>query len=508
MEWLFALHAAVAVVVVRAIVRGRTSLLWWCGFLFPLSGLVFSLGVTWSWTRLMPAILLMGLMVHGGRRVRYGWAVGLVVWAGVWTTAFTLLHPEGWTRVMEAADLGWGPGQTEYRHVAQMMVFSGNILACVFASQLVRTAADRTAGASGLVAGSVASVSVGIWQCLGLPWLNLGVDASRALNGNLAMREHLTRYDLGPIEVSRLYGLGGEPKHTAAFCVLAVALVLTRGDRKRALTVLLVGLALTFSTSGWVAMLCIGGLMAVTSLKRRGHGQRLARVAAVIAAIVAAVFLYDPGKGDVIVTSRMESRLANRDTALKHEPKEAAFYGLMMDRPELLLFGLGVGVADFWLLDCVDDISRFKKATVTPTYTLSRTLAELGLVGVCLLGGLIASLVRRVSPEHRPALLATALILPIQPTSLLPAWLFVASTLGTRPTAMRRAGVLPETTRRQVPAPPVRMRSGLPGRRVDSQSGVSRVRPHGTAPYLARAGSGRSARPVRDRPAPGQPAPE
>lgn len=61
-------HAAIGVVVVRAVVRGPRELLWLAGFLLPLGGLVVNAGVAWSWTRFLPFILLIGLVGSTGRR--------------------------------------------------------------------------------------------------------------------------------------------------------------------------------------------------------------------------------------------------------------------------------------------------------------------------------------------------------------------------------------------------------------------------------------------------------
>lgn len=449
MVFLLVIHVLIAGALVAAFFGGRSAVLKVAGFTVPLSGLVLAGDVGWSWIKVLPAVLVAGaLLLPGGRPLKDLPARGTLLALLGWATLVT-----GWFRVMDlelgqllevGRQYGWGPAQCEYRHAVQLVVEVGNWAIFVAAFRLSAGPSEARAGADGFVLGNVVSVLVGGYQALahglGLPWLDR--EDGEILNGNLGLGDvQGTALTLGSLKVARLYGLGGEPKHTAALAVMAIGLLLARdldGRRGRfdrpALALLITGLALTVSTSGWVALVVLCALLTVSAFRQGAEaaGHRLLRLGLNLGILGVVVVTLGGLLGDYerdgILDKKVVDRLSSLERVAHYEPKDAAAIAVFGDRPYRLVTGSGVGGADFYSLEYNTRIDIGPRAMITPTYFIIRTVAELGLVGLCLILRVLWKLGRSAHGVNGGLLTALGAITLMQPMLTLPAFLFLAGT--------------------------------------------------------------------------------
>lgn len=458
---LLLVHSLLAALLLRALVLGPRPTLWAIGFVLPLSGLVLTVGVAWSWVRLLPVLLALGVALHPERRAlsslpaRLSLAL-LFSWALLVTLLVLGLDAELPVLMAAAERLGWGTAQTSGRHAVQLAVMVGNWLVLPLACLLAPEPTSARAAQSGFLAGCALSVLAGLYQAtaqgMGLPWLPVDTELGALLGGHLGVRDQVELFSLGGgVQVARLYGLGGEPKHTAALTVVGVALLLSRlasgsaGRWDRGLLGLLVaGLFLTFSTSGWFALAATCAFFAVLAPVLAPAGalsagtQRAALALGVVALglAVGASLLDTDALGD-IAGSRIGDRLSGgADTVSRYEPKDAAALRLLADHPRAALTGFGVGGADFFLIDYVHRDGPDQSNTITPTYLGVRLVAELGLVGLLLAGLVLWHVFRATPPAGRLFLGVAGPLALVQPAMALPALLFLAG-VAVRPSPAR-----------------------------------------------------------------------
>ena len=445
---LLLIHGAIAIAVVRALLLGGRSMLVIAAFLLPLSGLTYSAGVSWNWTRLLGPILAFGMLIHGvlfrtirlpglqyiGSFILYGAGLSFYFWQ---------LYPEILPLVERARLIGWGRGQTELRYAVQYLVMVFNWFFLFGGMAFTRSADDRDAAMSAFVSGCILSVVVGLYQAIaqgnGLPWIT----PTEELAGFLGSRRVITTYEVaGGLQLTRLFGLGGEPKHTAAFVTLALAFLLASSlyDRefkvsRTKIIVLLLGLMLTLSTSGVLAFifLCIMMLRSRDLFVTRNAFGALGAVLLIGVSILAISVVFGERTTTNLVEDRFSSRLSGGfDTIRRYEGKDAAALELLWDEPERVFFGHGSGGIDFHLIDRVPVVEREKQSMITPTYLLVRVLSEYGLVGLMLLLLMGWSWTQRLKSERSAALrvyfVALLLTALVQPTFVYPSVLFLLGT--------------------------------------------------------------------------------
>jgi len=452
---IYLLHVAIALALLWALSSGRQALLRVTGFVLPLSGLVIASGVGWSWVKVIPGILMVGaLVMPGGRDLRAlpgrRALVVLACWAVAVTTWFRVFDFELVGLMELASQYGWGPAQNEFRHLVQLVVQVGQWLIFLAAFRLSASASDGRAAADGFIAGNVFSVTVGFYQAaaqgMGLPWLSS--EDGGELSGHLGTANlRGNTLGVGPLQLARLYGLGGEPKHTAALAVMAIGLLLQRdlGESKETsrsryhrpmLLVLLLGVALTLSTSGWVALVILTVVMtSISSLTRIGNAlarRQVLRLGVNLLLGIGAVVLLSTQLGDADREGLLENRLANRLSSIERvarfEPKDATAITLLLDRPWLLVTGCGVGGVDFFALIYNERIDIGPGAMLTPTYFLTRTVSEVGVVGLAMVLSILVAISSRSGREMGSFFAALAPLTLVQPMLALPAFLFLAGT--------------------------------------------------------------------------------
>lgn len=441
--------------VLWSLVRGRHAVMWACGFLAPLGGLSVAAGVNWTWPKMIPLIIGVELTLRGGwRRLRAfpGIAVlgAYLGYVGLVTVVLGLGDSETAWRIENARSLGWGPAQTTYRQVIQYAVAVSlwSVPALVFAASRDEHAAD--AAIRGFLYGAVLSVLVGFYQVFaqvaGLPWLDPG-ELSELASGNLGLRDRLQEFAVSADRsVVRLYGLGGEPKHTAAASLIAVAVLFVKPSLMprrslAALAILLVGILLTFSTSGWLALVAVVGLAVFLG---RSQSNGLTRVGAAVALLLGMASMFSASALQAIVDERVVSRLGGGAYSIfEAEHKDGAYYAFLADRPLRAAIGLGAGAIDFYSVDYVPAHYVRPNSMVTPTYFPSRVGAEGGLMGVLLLAGLARAWsrhLRSAATAWRSALFLTLVLGVLLPFAVLTATLFVLGAICVHAPA-RRAGV-------------------------------------------------------------------
>lgn len=421
MDAYLAVHAAIAFLLVGLALLDTRRLLWSCAFLLPLQGLSLFIGVQLSWSRLAVLLLLFRAVLTAdlGRASRIPaakWVLALLTYAGGITAWSALGNPETRELMHAAQGLGWGMWQTELRPVVQYGALVLTLATPLAFGLMAESASNARAVLSGFVWGSVSSIAFGGYQVaartFGLPWMNEGA-LGEIVQGNLGMREVLQEYEVGlGASIPRLFGLGGEPKHTAAFALLALTVLLSAqatalfSSRQRAwmIALLTAGVVLTFSTSGWLIliMLMVAHLVRSTAAEQRRTASLFG--VGLVALVIAAAMTVVPREFRLdIARERIGTRLGGGVTSVKGaEYKDAALVDFAVQNPAAVLFGTGAGCIDFYLIDHVPNSLLRPDSTITPTYTVTRTLGDLGVVGVVLLGAIVAVIRNAARRTRRP----------------------------------------------------------------------------------------------------------
>ena len=450
----FALHALIGIALLFAFAQGKRSILWMSGFLLPLAGLVIFVGVAWNWAKLVPVVLLLAVLLHRRRNPLEElpgimWLGILLMYALLVTMWFFAVDHAVTDKLEMARALGWGPGQTTYRYAVQGFVYLSSWAMLYVSYALVQSREDLDAAIQGFLWGNIFSLSIGMYQSIaqgmGLPWISYDGQLASMLTGNLGVRSRIALFDLGGgVSISRLYGLGGEPKHTAAFAVMALNIVLARSmfpnqqkDTARMLTFLLLGLVMTLSTSGWVGALLVSAILLAWSarlgLSRNASGKP-ARFVLLVAVgtgvLLSLIAVIDPSSRERLIESRIQERLdPGLTSAQRHEAKDGAYLTMLREYPERSLVGHGVGGADFFIIEYAPREILKSGGTLTPTYLTTRTLADLGLVGAFLTLWLfwawIAATPVTASGAGKGFLLAGSIAVWLQPAVVFSTYLFL-----------------------------------------------------------------------------------
>jgi hypothetical protein len=298
----------------------------------------------------------------------------------------------GWSRV--GMLLGWGEAQTIYRYPIQLVTFVWVWGLSLVGLWYVDTEKTLNYVINGYITGNLISISVGIYQVLSsyynLPWVS-GLNYTRFLTADLAERSMVVVKSLS-LSLPRLYGLGGEPKHTASFAAIALVLMLSLFlDGKTSIVprirlkfvIILVGMIATASSGAWIGLVVIVVYYLIVSVSVNP------RFVIVIASVVSIVLLSIVGiigfeAAMTIYDQRVISRIVDINSLMLFEPKDAAFILYARDNINTLIFGHGTGGIDFRLVPYTLPIFLEYKSTLTPAYLLTRMLAEIGIVGIFL----------------------------------------------------------------------------------------------------------------------------
>lgn len=399
-------HAGIALALAVQFVRGPKHLLWMAAFLVPMDGLLLRLGVQFTWAKLVTFFLFAALIVYGRnnplrRLPGGGMLVLLLTYVVLLTLGVSALDPEAALWIARGRTLGWGVGQAELRHVVQI----GSTLlafALLLGGYLLVTDEGRfEATLRGLVTGAAVSVTIGIYQAVAvgmrLPWIDPSSPMARRLAGSLSSRPNLGAiYSVGPLRIGRLWGLGGEPKRTAALLVTITLLILLQamsGDRTKPLppwtaALFVLGIALTFSTSGYVALVAM--ILLVLALARTGDNvqerQRATNTMAVFLAVSMMLgglnFALEPEKRSQIIQERLTDRLGGgTETVGQYQPGDNALLLYMTEKPYRSVLGLGLGGSGLFTIEQTPSLYHHA-GPQKPGLFVVRCVGDIGIVGM------------------------------------------------------------------------------------------------------------------------------
>lgn len=404
-----ALQLALCAFVLASFFRGTSNFLWAMAFLVPMNGLSMFAGVSLNWPKAI-AFLLLVYSLALGRIPRIQHMPGghktllLALYAALLSLWASFVDMDAREAMNAAKRIGWGEGQTTLRYLVQYFSFAQTWLAPFLVMNMVHDSPTVESVHRGFIAGTVTSASAGIYQVfalpLGLPWFSS--DLGGLVQGQLGLREHIQMFTVGGTSLARLYGLSGEPKHTAALIVLALTLILAsnvsqRGPRFWRGSPIILGfaLALTFSTSGWTSAILVTIYFLLYAMSR-GEWRLARSICAVLVLLGSITFLSSPKEVDAIFEERVSSRLNSTDSALSYEYKDAALLEHLQDAPIRMLFGHGPGGVDFFLIPYVPASALSPDSTITPTYTVARILSDVGLVGLLVAALIVVDWQRRL----------------------------------------------------------------------------------------------------------------
>jgi len=451
MNGYLAIHAAIALAVGFAVITSKQRLLWLTGFLLPLSGLMLVLGVRLSWPQVLPFILALVVFArHREKAVSQFPASGtllLLLALGVGLALWFFAFSEDVTQTMlQLRAEGLGIGQNELRYPVQIVSFVTPWIMLVASYALVETDDDLKAALNGFVIGNLVSIGVGLYQStaqgMGLPWFE-NPELAEAVQGKLGLGEELrTFWVRGGLGFARLHGLGGEPKHTAAFAVMAITLLASqamfstqRTTKIWPLLLLFAGIILTMSTSSWIGLIVASVGLAIFSMSSRHSVSRyrtasraLTSVATLSVFFLGVFWISDAADLDNIIENRLLGRLQSATSVANFEPKDTEFLSYLAGHPETAFFGFGPGGASFKLAPTGSEGPALGGA-VTPTYTLTRVLSEVGLVGLLLMSSMFFVWRKRLrSPSSAVGccfVTVQGILILVQPMWVLPAYLFL-----------------------------------------------------------------------------------
>lgn len=380
------LFAIVGAALVISSFASTRAFLFLCGVTLPLMFPRLAVGIGLDWYKVVGPLALALLLVAQLRRTPtfqtrvpgMGWMIAYaVVVSVVW-----MLVEYNWLqryRLAEAMGLGGGDAQTIYKMPVQLGSYLGQV-ACAFVIPAWASRPDHArAGILGYVAGCAASAMAGV--------------ISIALTGvgtiNMSLQRAL--FVVGETDFTRLGGASGEPKFLGA----CLALVLSYGasqllfgrarDMRKVLPWLFAGAAglfLTFSTSAWASALGGFGVGVIMALQR----WRQSRVLVVLLVLGAGVMLLG---SFAIVGAILEARFADRLFGASAEvarQKDAYVFSALAESPWDAIFGYGLGGGDLAVIPYIDVNQLQYGRTPTPGITGVRLLADLGIVGLLILG--------------------------------------------------------------------------------------------------------------------------
>lgn len=387
--------------------RRNDQFLYLAGFLVPFIGLGFSFFTNIYWALYIFPLALVTIVVQRKRDItwrdiagRESLALFLAYVFYITLIRAVLDYTATSPRYLKAAAYGWGIAQSTYRYPVQFLSFVFAWGALFVGFWFVRERRDVLAVIKGYVDANVLNALVGLYQIAAyrwrLPWPSQILDPAGRSVDILASRMSVR---MTGITLHRLSGFGGEPKHTASSLALAIVLVLCLKifapnialirHSKYKLLIMFLALFFTFSTSGWVSILCVGAYLLV-SVVLHGKLQTLGYIVFVFGTVLAIVSFL--GGGDVlqdVYRLRIVERLSGGlDEIAQEEARDPALIRYALDNPLDMILGHGTGGIDFWLMETeyLETWVTTRSSTVTPSYLPTRLLGDIGVVGLLLLG--------------------------------------------------------------------------------------------------------------------------
>lgn len=358
------------------------------GFLVPINTPRLSIGVGLDWYKVIGPIVLL-LMV--GRKVRASRAAAemrwLVVYCVVVSTIWMVLEYSILKRYRTAEAFGLEVTTTYYKMPVQLVSFVGQLLTAFAIPKLASTEAEVASAIRGFRVGALTSVSVGL-----LLWAVTG-------DGMVVSRNVFVEAE--GVRLSRLGGLSGEPKTLGAIlvilCIYEVCVyTFSRGRHGKpsppVLLFGLAGLALTFATSAWSAML-VGLVIALGMGVFLGRWRQVAILGAALT-VGGALILANPF-GKSMYTARFEQRLFGERSEVGRQ-KDSYVFEAFRENPRDLVWGYGLGGGDLEVIRFIPPGERWYRRPPTPGVTGVRILGDLGLAGLVLFGSAVALWTRRL----------------------------------------------------------------------------------------------------------------
>jgi len=386
-------------------IQKNDKFLYMAAFLIPLQGLAIDFFVMLSWYKLIFIIGLFGLLMRylitrqqvkiiriPGIDIFKLYLIYIFLLTGIWW------YIDSIKCFSEAGKiLGWGNAQTIYRYPTQLISYIFVWGLVIIGILFTKSSKDTEAVINGYIAGNIFSIVAGFYQMIalssGLPWFR-DLDYGGFLTKNLVSNTLMPNLNL-PFNFYRLYGFGGEPKHTASFAVIAYVLILTflsfpsnlkinKSRLKLKLIIIVLGIIATASTGGWIAL----GLTSIYFIVKVLHSKSRKKFSGIIiVAIVLILLIGVLGFQTVsdLYKNKILMRFSNFETLVRNEPKDGAFIYYAYDNPETLFFGHGAGGIDFFIIPYTIPSFLEYGCTITPAYLPTRLLGDVGLVGIILL---------------------------------------------------------------------------------------------------------------------------
>lgn len=388
-------------------------------FLIPLMSLSVNVGVLLTWQRLIFPIAIFALVLGKYSlcvempamrflKILIGYIIILTVFLAV------LDYMNGRWYVL-GRTLGWGLAQSTYRYWIQLGTVIGIWGVAFIPVWFVHSKDDLKAVMNGYISGNLFSVLLGFYQITALRWGLPGSDFNWFIGAERgAFQDYGASNWLGT-EVYRLSGLGGEPKHIGSFILSALILILALElfapeefgvhHAVAKISILTLGMVLTFSSGTWTVSLIIL-LLLFTWAILKGRGSSILYIS-VFGLFIASAFLLLGGESlQNIVNYRVGNRLSGGVASFaQYEPKDGAFIYFAQENPNQIILGAGAGGLDFRLIPYVYELNpNFlqKGGTTTPAYFFTRFLGEFGIVGLLFFMGLITDWLRLLanSPNY------------------------------------------------------------------------------------------------------------
>lgn len=360
------------------------------GFLLPLASLRIGLGVNLTWAQLLgPLAIALSVLTKKkpARAITLRAAAPFLAWAILVSLLWGIAEYSVLERYLDAEARGLGGAQAYYRIPVQTASYLMQFSAVAVVPISAQTRAEVNASLNGVILGVVVSIGAGM------------IGLALGLGGMITEGGQQVQVNVGATRAFRLGGLSQEPRHLGAFIVTVLPYVLARlgmsrgaGVRLMLLCTFLGALALTFSTSSWVALVFSALAYSGLALVQR----RVLRLAVGLAIGAAGVLLYSQSTA---AQRAVESRISDRLTESQLEGEKDYFlltvYG---EEPEYLPVGFGLGGFDLEATRYAEPVPIYKPIafTVTPTSNIGRLVGEVGLIGIGLFIGMLAVWFRKI----------------------------------------------------------------------------------------------------------------
>jgi hypothetical protein len=431
--WTVAISITWALVIFQA-GRNNRRFLFLLGFLLPFYSLSLGLFVQFSWFKIISLILVISILIskrplYRPRKSLLTPVFLLLVYAALITVGSLMKYQAG-GEVSRISSFGGDPNFLVRNMAVQYLHFALLITMPLLFTTFVRTRSEVTAAVSGYIAGNVANVFIGIYQSIAslgdLPFLSywFAVDSFNRVGEGLG---HFTTST--GLVFSRMAGLGGEPRHFAAFIAVAIVIIVTNGVSDNPLKISrprLKLLILTFGLIGSVSVSAVLGLIAAAivfgiyviqrhalvsvsgELRNRDERDFLRVLLVMLLVLLGMVLLYQTNSGlRSVVYDNVYQRADTIDDLSRAAPRDALTYDLLAKNGYVLSVGAGAGGNVFYILERWAEEGHDPGNNLAPSSFWIKFVAEYGLIGTGLLGWMLWVMVQRIrgSAYHRLAVL-------------------------------------------------------------------------------------------------------